>query len=135
MGLPPVGNGPFIPTTQNKAAPAGPVKLGVDGASTAENIGKAFTDKFKLSEGEGAAFAKVLGSIQSKSSRSAVLNKVETKMNEFIKNNPNASDADIAKEAKKQLTAQTFMYKHLEDSISKMAQDSISRMRDTFSDS
>ena len=63
-----------------------------------------------------------------------MLNKVEANVNEFIKKNPNASKTEIAAETRKQLTAQTLMTKHIEKSIMDMAQKSIERIKDTFSD-
>lgn len=97
------------------------MKLGVDGSSKPDDIGKALTEKFNLvnekGEAEGPGFARVLGSIQSSTSRTAVLKNVETKVNDFIKNNPGATSEQIATYAKAQLTSQTLMYKHLESTL------------------
>jgi hypothetical protein len=128
----PIGNNPRLPT----AAPTTPseVRLNITGKSSQEEVAKAL-GKYGLDEGSATAYAGQVGTLQSKESQSAIYRKVEQKMNEFIKANPGATKEQITAEAKKHLMTQTLMYKHVEKSIMDMAQKSIDRIRDTFSDS
>jgi hypothetical protein len=126
----PISNTPR-PTTG--APTTGEVRLNLTGKSSVEEVTKGL-QKYGLDENSAKAYALQVGSIQSKESQSTVYRKVEQKVNEFIKAHPNASKEEIAAEAKKHLMAQTLMYKHVEKSIMEMAQKSIDRIRDTFSD-
>ncbi|MFY0574386.1 hypothetical protein ACN28S_08550 [Cystobacter fuscus] len=122
-------------TRATSAAPTTPseVHLNLTGKSSVEEVTKGL-QKYGLDEASAKAYALQVGSIQSKESQSAVYRKVEQKMNEFIKANPNATEEEIAAKAKTHLMAQTLMYKHVEKSIMEMAQKSIERIRDTFSE-
>ncbi|OJH39377.1 hypothetical protein [Cystobacter ferrugineus] len=126
----PISNNPRLTTT---APTTGEVRLNLTGKSTLEEVTKGL-QKYGLDEASAKAYGLQVGSIQSKESQSAVYRKVEQKMNEFLKAHPNASKEEIATEAKKHLMAQTLMYKHVEKSIMEMAQKSIDRIRDTFSE-
>ncbi|WNG15524.1 hypothetical protein [Cystobacter fuscus] len=109
------------------------VRLNLTGKSTLEEVTEGL-QKYGLDEASAKAYALQVGSIQSKESQSAVYRKVEQNVNKFLKANPNATEEEISKEAKKHLMAQTLMYKHVERSIMEMAQKSIERIRDTFSE-
>ncbi|EPX58122.1 hypothetical protein D187_004411 [Cystobacter fuscus DSM 2262] len=122
-------------TRATSAAPTTPseVHLNLTGKSTPEEVTKGL-QKYGLDEASAKAYALQVGSIQSKESQSAVYRKVEQNVNKFLKANPNATEEQICAEAKKHLMAQTLMYKHVEKSIMDMAQKSIERIRDTFSE-
>lgn len=120
------------PTSVASTTPS-EVRLNLTGKSSVEEVTKGL-QKYGLDETSAKAYALQVGSIQSKESQSAVYRKVEQNMNKFLKANPNATETEIATEAKKHLMAQTLMYKHVEKSIMDMAQKSIERIRDTFSE-
>ncbi|ATB31863.1 hypothetical protein [Melittangium boletus] len=107
----------------------GSFKMGVDGTSDFNAVSDAFK---RFSDGNSADGYALMAEGLGKDFKGKMLASVEKKMDAWLKENPNATPAKVAEKAKSLLMNETVMFQTMKNTITQMANDAISRMRDTF---
>jgi hypothetical protein len=107
----------------------GGFKIGVNKDSKPEQLAEAFQ---RFSDNKSVVGYAQMASQLGKEFQGKMLDSVEKKMNKFLADKPNASKTEIAEFAKKTLLNDTVMYQTMKQTITQMANDAISRMKDTF---
>jgi hypothetical protein len=137
---------PSVATTQSTAATSaantdemlsrkdllsgGSFKIGVDGSSSADDVTAAFK---RFSDGASAKGYATLAEGLGKDFKGKMLASVEQKMDTWLKGDgKNATKEQIATKAKEVMMNQTVLYQTMKSSITQMANDAISRMKDSF---
>jgi hypothetical protein len=64
----------------------------------------------------------------------SIMKRAETKMGEWVKNNPNATNEQFTNELKKQLQLQSLVQNELKNSIQKFQNDLFNKMKEMASD-
>ena len=108
----------------------GGFKIGVNGASTTEDIATAFK---RFSDGNSAEGYALQADSLGKEFKGKMLSSVEQKMDTWLKGEgKNATKEQIAAKAKDVMMNQTVLYTTMKSSITQMANDAINRMKDSF---
>jgi len=109
----------------------GSFKIKVDGSSDFNQISDAFK---RFSDGNSAEGYAMMAEGLGKDFKGKMLASVEKKMDAWLKEpqNANATPAKIAEKAKSLLMNETVMFQTMKNTITQMANDAISRMKDTF---
>lgn len=97
--------------------------------ASAEDVEKALAELVGDKKGKGYAFtAECLG----KSFKGRALEGIQKEMGQWLKANPNATQAQVFEQASKTMMKHVLMNQQFKQTIDQMASAAISRMRDTF---
>lgn len=106
----------------------GNYNLGVKQDSSKDQVADALR---KIAGEKGAQYAESIESL-GKGFKGRALDGIQKDMNDWLKRNQNATPAQVAEQAAKTLYKHTMVGQQFKQTMMQMANDAISRMKDTF---